>query len=75
MAQALHPMLNIAIKAAEQAIINILLEAYPGHGILAEESGRAQGAKDSEYPSASAFLNRSSAPAFHSARATTSSAT
>jgi fructose-1,6-bisphosphatase/inositol monophosphatase family enzyme len=26
-----------------------LLEAYPGHGILAEESGRAHGAKDSEY--------------------------
>ena len=84
MSQALHPMLNIAIKAAraagaiinraaldleilqvgrkgpndyvsevdkaaEQAIINILLEAYPGHGILAEESGRAQGAKDSEF--------------------------
>ena len=84
MSQALHPMLNIAIKAAraagsiinraaldlevlkigskgpndyvsevdqaaEQAIIDILLEAYPGHGILAEESGRSQGAKHSEY--------------------------
>ncbi len=84
MSQALHPMLNIAIKAArsagaiinrasldldllkistkgpndfvsevdqaaEQAIIETLLAAYPGHGILAEESGRAHGAKDSDY--------------------------
>ncbi len=84
MSQALHPMLNIAIKAArvagsiinraaldlevlkvgskgpndyvsevdqaaENAIIDILLEAYPGHGILAEESGRARGARDSEF--------------------------
>ena len=84
MSQALHPMLNIAIKAAraagsiinraaldleivqvgrkgpndyvsevdraaEQAIIDILLEAYPGHAILAEESGRERGAKDSEF--------------------------
>ena len=84
MSRSLHPMLNIAIRAAraagaiinraaldievlhvtakgpndfvsevdraaEQAIIEILLEAYPGHGILAEESGRAHGAKDSEY--------------------------
>ena len=84
MSQALHPMLNIAMKAArqagaiinraaldlevlrvgskgpndyvsevdqaaEQAIIDILLEAYPNHGILAEESGRAHGAKDSEF--------------------------
>jgi myo-inositol-1(or 4)-monophosphatase len=84
MSQALHPMLNIAIKAAraagsiinraaldlevlkvgqkgpndyvsevdqaaENAIIDVLLEAYPGHAILAEESGRARGAKHSEY--------------------------
>jgi myo-inositol-1(or 4)-monophosphatase len=84
MSQALHPMLNIAIKAAraagaiinrasldldllqvtakssndfvtevdhacEQAIIETLLTAYPGHGILAEESGRAHGAKHSDY--------------------------
>ena len=84
MSQALHPMLNIAIKAAraagaiinrasmdldllkvntkspndfvtevdqaaEQAIIEILLQAYPGHGILAEESGREHGARDSDY--------------------------
>ena len=84
MAQALHPMLNIAVKAAraagaiinrasldldllnvgskgpndfvtevdqaaEAAIIETLLTAYPGHGILAEESGREHGARDSEY--------------------------
>ena len=84
MSQALHPMLNIAIKAArtagaiinrasldldllkintkgpndfvsevdqaaEQAIIETLLGAYPGHGILAEESGRSHGARDSDY--------------------------
>ena len=36
-------------RAAEQAIIEILLEAYPGHGILAEESGREHGAKHSEF--------------------------
>ena len=33
-------------RAAEQAIIDILLDAYPSHAILAEESG-AQG--DSEF--------------------------
>lgn len=84
MSQALHPMLNIAVKAAraagsiinrasldldllkvstkspndfvtevdqaaERAIIDTLLGAYPGHAILAEESGREHGAKDSEY--------------------------
>jgi len=84
MTQTLHPMLNIAVKAAraagsiinraaldverlqvtakgvndfvtevdqaaEQAVIDVLLTAYPGHGILAEESGRAHGAKHSEY--------------------------
>jgi len=84
MSQALHPMLNIAIKAAraagaiinrasldlerlqvsskapndfvtevdhaaEAAIIDTLLGAYPGHGILAEESGSSRGARDSDY--------------------------
>ncbi|MGL6111797.1 MAG: inositol monophosphatase family protein [Rubrivivax sp.] len=84
MSQALHPMLNIAVKAArsagaiinraaldidllkvntknpndfvtevdhasERVIIETLLEAYPGHGILAEESGRTHGAKHSDY--------------------------
>lgn len=81
---ALHPMLNVAIKAArtagaiinrasmdldilkintkspndfvtevdqaaEAAIIETLLSAYPDHGILAEESGREHGARHSEY--------------------------
>jgi myo-inositol-1(or 4)-monophosphatase len=36
-------------QAAENIIIETLLEAYPGHGILAEESGREHGAKNSEY--------------------------
>jgi len=84
MSQALHPMLNIAIKAArsagaiinrasldldrlqvntkapndfvtevdhaaEMAVIDTLLGAYPGHGILAEESGSTRGAANSEY--------------------------
>lgn len=84
MSQALHPMLNTAVKAAraaakiisrasmdldllkinakspndfvtevdhaaEQAIIETLLGAYPGHGILAEESGSRHGAKDSDF--------------------------
>ncbi|MBQ0930732.1 inositol monophosphatase [Ideonella sp. 4Y16] len=84
MSQSLHPMLNIAVKAAraagsiinrasldvdslkvntkapndfvtevdqaaEQAIIETLLTAYPGHGILAEESGRTHGAKHSDF--------------------------
>ncbi len=84
MSSNLHPMINVAIKAAraagaiinraaldiesvrisqkqvndfvtevdqasEQAIIETLLTAYPGHGILAEESGRTHGAKDSDY--------------------------
>jgi myo-inositol-1(or 4)-monophosphatase len=36
-------------QKAEQVIIETLLTAYPGHGILAEESGRTHGAKNSEY--------------------------
>ena len=35
--------------ASEKAIIETLLTAYPGHGILAEESGTEHGAKDSEF--------------------------
>jgi len=80
----LHPMINVAVKAAraagsiinraaldiesvrvsqkkandfvtevdqaaEQAIIETLLTAYPGHGIWAEESGKEHGAQDSEF--------------------------
>ena len=36
-------------RAAEEAIISTLLSAYPGHGILAEESGQEHGAKNSDY--------------------------
>jgi myo-inositol-1(or 4)-monophosphatase len=36
-------------RASEEAIIDTLLEAYPGHGILAEETGRQRGARHSEY--------------------------
>ena len=36
-------------QAAEAAIIETLLTAYPGHGIRAEESGSEHGAKDSEF--------------------------
>jgi myo-inositol-1(or 4)-monophosphatase len=36
-------------RAAENIIIETLLEAYPGHGILAEESGREHGARHSDY--------------------------
>jgi myo-inositol-1(or 4)-monophosphatase len=35
--------------ASEQTIIETLLAAYPGHGILAEETGSTHGAKDSEF--------------------------
>ncbi|XLM20177.1 inositol monophosphatase [Chromobacterium piscinae] len=35
-------------RAAEEAIINVILEAYPKHAILAEESG-AKGVGSSEY--------------------------
>jgi myo-inositol-1(or 4)-monophosphatase len=36
-------------QKAEEIIIDTLLTAYPGHGILAEESGSEHGAKDSEF--------------------------
>ena len=36
-------------QAAEAVIIETLLTAYPGHGILAEESGREHGSRDSEF--------------------------
>ena len=36
-------------QAAEAVIIETLLTAYPGHGILAEESGSEHGAKDSDF--------------------------
>jgi len=36
-------------RAAEAAIIETLLDAYPGHGILAEESGQTAGDPSSEF--------------------------
>lgn len=36
-------------RAAEQAIIDTLLKAYPQHGILGEETGSTQGNPDSEF--------------------------
>ena len=36
-------------QASEQAIIETLLTAYPGHAILAEESGSTHGSKSSEF--------------------------
>jgi len=36
-------------QKAEEIIIDTLLTAYPGHGILAEESGSEHGAKDSDF--------------------------
>ena len=35
-------------QAAEEAIIGIVRHAYPEHGFLAEESGRAEGKADDE---------------------------
>ncbi|OIQ89213.1 inositol-1-monophosphatase [mine drainage metagenome] len=36
-------------RASEQAIIDILLKAYPQHGILGEETGTAHGKADSDF--------------------------
>ena len=36
-------------QKAEEAIIDMLVTAYPSHGILAEESGSEHGAKDSDF--------------------------
>jgi myo-inositol-1(or 4)-monophosphatase len=36
-------------QAAERAIIDTLLYAYPNHGILAEETGREHGVRNSEF--------------------------
>jgi myo-inositol-1(or 4)-monophosphatase len=44
-------LIKVSTKAAEAAIIEILREAYPDYGILAEESGQSagRGSQDSEY--------------------------
>ena len=36
-------------RASEQAIIEVLLKAFPQHGILGEETGTTHGRSDSEY--------------------------
>ncbi len=36
-------------QAAEEIIIETILQAYPGHAILAEESGRSRGAQNSDF--------------------------
>jgi myo-inositol-1(or 4)-monophosphatase len=44
-----HDYVTEIDKASEATIIEMLLNAYPGHSVLAEESGEAHGAKDSDY--------------------------
>jgi myo-inositol-1(or 4)-monophosphatase len=46
--KAAHDWVTEVDKASEAAIIETLLSAYPGHSVLAEESGSTHGAKDSE---------------------------
>ncbi len=48
MSSSLHPMLNVAIKAARAAVAT-LRGAYPDHGILGEETGRTQGNPKSDH--------------------------
>jgi myo-inositol-1(or 4)-monophosphatase len=48
-AKAANDFVTEVDRAAEAAIIETLLDAYPGHGILAEESGQAAGDPDSEF--------------------------
>ncbi|QID18059.1 inositol monophosphatase [Nitrogeniibacter mangrovi] len=48
-AKAANDFVTEVDRAAEAAIIETLLDAYPGHGILAEESGRTAGNADSEF--------------------------
>jgi myo-inositol-1(or 4)-monophosphatase len=45
----LNDFVTEADHAAEEAIINTILEAYPDHGIWAEESGRERGNHSSEF--------------------------
>jgi myo-inositol-1(or 4)-monophosphatase len=48
-AKGINDFVTEVDQAAEAAIIETLLAAYPGHGILAEESGRTHGAQHSDY--------------------------
>jgi myo-inositol-1(or 4)-monophosphatase len=47
--KAINDFVTEVDHASEAAIIETLLAAYPGHGILAEESGSQHGAKDSDH--------------------------
>ena len=40
-----HDLVTDADRAAEEALLRLLRERYPGHAILAEESGLSQGAR------------------------------
>jgi myo-inositol-1(or 4)-monophosphatase len=44
-----HDFVTEVDQRAEQVIIDTLLTAYPGHGILAEESGSSRGAPHSDF--------------------------
>jgi myo-inositol-1(or 4)-monophosphatase len=44
-----HDFVTEVDQASEAAIIEMLLTAYPGHGILAEESGRVHGNPHSDH--------------------------
>jgi myo-inositol-1(or 4)-monophosphatase len=47
--KAINDFVTEVDQASEEAIINTLLQAYPSHGILAEESGRTHGNSKSEF--------------------------
>ncbi len=48
-AKGINDFVTEVDQAAERAIIEVLLESFPAHGILAEESGSAHGARNSEF--------------------------
>ncbi|MBU6436483.1 MAG: inositol monophosphatase [Betaproteobacteria bacterium] len=47
--KAINDFVTEVDHASEEAIIDALLQAYPSHGILAEESGRTRGNSKSEF--------------------------
>ena len=49
MQKQLNDLVSEVDQAAEKAIVEILLEAYPRHGILAEESGQTHGNQGSDF--------------------------
>jgi myo-inositol-1(or 4)-monophosphatase len=48
-AKGINDFVTEVDRAAEEAVIATLLEAYPDHSILAEESGRQRGARRSDH--------------------------